>query len=107
MNIKEFQRENSSRGTYVDLCRAVRAAGVFSDSKTFVDCVPRRPLNEILADFAHVEENFSQGFSLKKFIEDNFIIPVTTHFEAAPSENIEHYIRALWRALRRNPDQEC
>ncbi len=46
---------------------------VFSDGKTFVDCIPKRKPAEIVADYE--TQKASPGFDLKKFVTDNFDVP--------------------------------
>lgn len=87
-----------------DLFRDVQLAAVFPDSKTFVDCVPKRPLNEIQEEYA-VQRN-EPDFELKAFVLKHFDVPVspTTNFQADTSRSVEEHIMALWPVLTRQPD---
>lgn len=87
-----------------DLFRDVQLAAVFPDSKTFVDCVPRKPLSEIQDEYA-VERN-EPDFDLKAFVLEHFDTPVspTTNFQADTSRSVEEHIMALWPVLTRQPD---
>src|ERR1700761_2872326 len=78
---------------------------VFPDGKTFVDCIPKRKPAEILADYDAQKE--TSGFSLKKFVLDNFDPPAspTDNYKTNTSEDVVTHIKNLWSVLRRNPDK--
>src|ERR1700761_3934791 len=52
----------------------VQLGQVFSDGKTFVDCLPKRKPADIVADYE--TQKVAPGFDLKKFVLDNFDLPV-------------------------------
>ncbi|MDX5477403.1 MAG: trehalase, partial [Cyclobacteriaceae bacterium] len=58
---------------YWELFDAVQMSGIFKDSKTFVDCIPKRPAKDILLDF--YEQANNNGFSLMDFVKANFNMP--------------------------------
>ncbi|MEO9477376.1 MAG: alpha,alpha-trehalase TreF [Cyclobacteriaceae bacterium] len=58
-----------------ELFHDVQMAGVFPDSKTFVDCTPKRNPKAILTDYRNVKEN--EGFDLVQFVRANFNDPVS------------------------------
>ena len=82
----------------------VQVAGIFPDSKTFVDAAPRRPPAEIAARYA--AERASAGFDLAGFVAENFELPVDAGAGVAAdrSRSMEEHVRALWPALTRQPD---
>lgn len=99
------KREVTDQDFYAsDLFRDVQLTAVFPDSKTFVDCVPKRPLDEILEEYA-VDQN-KLDFDLKAFVLKHFDVPVspTTNFQADTSRSVEEHIMALWPVLTRKPD---
>ena len=55
------------------LYEAVQSAGIFTDSKFFVDAVPVHPLTVISAQYT-AEKN-DPAFDLKNFVATNFILP--------------------------------
>ena len=82
----------------------VQLGHVFADDKTFVDCLHKRPLEEIAREYALAKD--SPDFSLKEF--------VLSHFDP-PAENLTHYVsdrdkgvledaETLWNVLTRRPD---
>lgn len=87
---------------YGELFEAVQLQRVFPDSKTFVDCIPKRMPTEIVDDF--LAGRTQTGFNLRQFVEDNFVIPAVTKLEVPLSGSIEQHIRTLWRTLSREPD---
>ncbi|HEY4290124.1 MAG TPA: alpha,alpha-trehalase TreF [Puia sp.] len=78
---------------------------VFSDGKTFVDCIPKRKPAEIVADYETAKA--APGFDLKKFVLDNFEVPAepTNSYKTNTSEDVTVHIRNLWAVLKRTPDK--
>lgn len=83
----------------------VQMGRVFPDGKTFVDCRPITPINEINARYE--AEKGEPGFELKQFILDHFECPVhySQDYESDPSKSVEENIESLWSALTRRPDK--
>ena len=79
---------------------------VFTDGKTFVDCIPKRKPAEIVADY----ESFKggSGSDLKKFVQDNFELPATPagNYKTNTNEDVVAHIKNLWAVLKRTPDKE-
>jgi len=87
---------------YGPLLAAVQERGILTDGKTFVDAVPRRPVEAIMADFARFDGGDAE---LLQFVTANFdlppsIGPATVTGLAAP---LRDHIRAMWPALARGP----
>jgi alpha,alpha-trehalase len=82
----------------------VQVAGVFRDSKTFVDAVPRRAPAEIAARYQAARN--APGFALHRFVADEFELPRDAGAGSAAdtSRGMEAHIRALWPALTRQAD---
>ena len=78
---------------------------VFSDGKTFVDCIPKRKPAEILADYDAKKD--AAGFDLKKFVLDNFDLPAgpTDNYKTNTTEDVVTHIKNLWSVLKRTPDK--
>ena len=93
---------------YGPLFEAVQIGRIFPDGKTFVDAVPRRPVAEIMADYARERP---QGESaLRAFVEARFIIPgispppdgpSTIEAPVAQGLSLKAHIAALWPVLTR------
>ena len=82
----------------------VQMKRVFADGKTFVDCIPRFPVDIIVKKY--LQEKEQPGFNLKNFILDNFESPVA-RAGGYVSDNfspVEDNIEALWPVLTRQPD---
>src|SRR6187397_2377811 len=82
----------------------VQMKRVFADGKTFVDCIPRFPVDIIVKKY--LQEKEQPGFNLKNFILDNFECPVA-RAGGYVSDNfspVEDNIEALWPVLTRQPD---
>jgi alpha,alpha-trehalase len=87
---------------YGPLFEAVQLQRVFHDSKTFVDCIPKRVPEAIMSDFLAARGKVN--FDLHQFVEDNFVVPPLVQVEVPSGESIEQHIRTLWRVLSRAPD---
>lgn len=89
-----------------ELFEAVQLNGVFEDSKTFVDCIPRFATDEILSAYAAAKDE--PGFDLRAFVLENFDLPPEpgTGFTTDTSRSIAQHISALWPVLTREPDVE-
>lgn len=92
---------------YGDLFIAVQMNRIFPDSKTFVDCIPKRNPDDIVKDFLSIQSNPAVKFSLKLFVEENFEIPITPSSTYTAEKNIlvEEHVRRLWSVLQRHPDK--
>jgi alpha,alpha-trehalase len=87
------------------LFEAVQMSGIFPDSKTFVDCIPKHSPDEILG--AYQKECSKNSFDLQTFVNQHFKKPTppTTNFKADSSRPIEDHINLLWDVLKRDADE--
>ena len=92
---------------------AVQMNNIFSDGKTFPDCLPKYAMQDI--EKAYFQEKNSPNFDLKQFVELNFDLPKTysTDFaegisseENGKNKTAEQHIGQLWTVLTRQPDDE-
>ena len=83
----------------------VQLAGVFPDSKTFVDARPLRPPDAVAA--AYLATRSSPGFDLRAFVAREFSPPraAAGGFRSDTSQSMEEHIRALWPILTRSADR--
>ncbi|MEM9983578.1 MAG: alpha,alpha-trehalase TreF [Bacteroidota bacterium] len=88
-----------------EVFEAVQMAGVFEDSKTFVDCRPTINPERIIA--AYREQKNQPDFDLEQFVEAHFLPPrvFNSDFHSDPNRSIGEHIVALWPVLTRQPDQ--
>ena len=82
---------------YGPLFRAVQQGHVFADGKTFVDAVPKRAADAIMADYARAKP---VGAALKAFVLANFTVPGENDRGA---DDLRAHVRALWPQLVRQP----
>lgn len=87
-----------------ELFKVVQQSGIFPDSKTFVDAVPKIPEEKILQKFKL--KSGKPKFSLKKFVEEYFVLPefIANDLTAVDISSIEAYINSLWDFLTRTPN---
>ncbi len=78
---------------------------LFPDSKTFVDCIPKKSPFEIQSAYKELE-NKEDTEVMKAFLNENFHIPGSeSAIEVAESQNASEHIRKLWSFLERPADQ--
>ena len=82
----------------------VQTAGLFPDSKTFVDARPLFAPAQVATRYA--AERGSAGFDLRAFVDRHFELPRAAGegFRADTSRPMEEHVRALWPALTRPAD---
>jgi alpha,alpha-trehalase len=91
---------------YGELFTDVQMSGIFPDSKTFVDCIPKRDPRAIVIDYLAAKNNPALRFSLKLFVEENFEIPKTLQLTYIQKEkDVVAYIKNLWSSLKREADK--
>lgn len=90
---------------YGRLFHDIQMSRIFPDSKTFVDCIPKKAPAEIVANYIRIINNPAIRFSLKLFVEENFELPATPQLNYITKEkDIEAHIKNLWGVLKRHPD---
>lgn len=90
---------------YQELFVAVQRAGVFDDSKTFVDCAPLGQPQDILE--AYRAACGTTGFDLRAFVQQHFAPQhhAAKNYRSAPDQSIGEHIEGLWDELTRHPAQ--
>lgn len=98
--------EYSPAELFGPLFSLVQESGILADGKTFVDAVPRRPVAEIMADFAVLPKGGNDNAALLRFVEANFVLPPSIEPVAhgVPHQPLREYIRAMWGILARDPE---
>jgi alpha,alpha-trehalase len=87
---------------YGPLFDAIQMKQVFPDGKTFVDCTPKRPVQDILVDYE--KASTQAGFNLKQFVSDNFNLPEQPPaIEVKAEKDVRKHIEDLWPLLTRQP----
>ncbi len=82
----------------------VQTLPVFPDSKTFVDCTPKRPLSEIIASYNTLRTKGS--VDLIAFVQENFYLPQRPQATVTSEQiSIEEHLTRLWPVLTRQADQ--
>ncbi len=81
----------------------VQMSGIFPDSKTFPDCLPKKALATIAK---HYEKNKKlPGFELATFLHEYFDLPENRNgFANNPSGSLGQHIEVLWNVLTNQPD---
>jgi alpha,alpha-trehalase len=91
---------------YGPLFERVQLERVYPDSKTFVDALPVRAPEEILAEYEKASRE--PGFDLKKFVAERFKPPegAGSDYHTPPGRDVREHIDALWHVLERKPDDQ-
>ena len=90
---------------YQELFVDIQRARIFTDSKTFVDCVPKRDPTSILEAYRH--QRHAEGFHLADFVHANFQ-PEHAHksdYVSDPHLSLVEHIDSLWPVLTRSPTE--
>lgn len=89
---------------YGPLFTAVQERDILADGKAFVDAVPKRPVGDIMADFAKLARD---DWALASFVAENFDLPPAandlTSDPIAAEMPLRARIRAMWPDLARSP----
>ncbi len=89
---------------YGELFYEVQArTDLFPDSKTFVDCIPKRDVEAIRKDFKQLE-NKEQAVVMMEFLQENFEIPGDAVAFATEGTSVSDHIVRLWKVLLRPAD---
>ncbi|MDP1844970.1 MAG: trehalase family glycosidase, partial [Sediminibacterium sp.] len=84
----------------------VQRSGIFSDSKFFVDCVPKFSSEIIVEKYINTKDSI--GFDLVSFVEANFTYPKEREaVYSSSNKSIELHLSDLWDELTRKPDQQA
>lgn len=88
------------------LFHEVQMQSVFSDSKTFADCIPNGEISSILKKYK--EESTAKNFNLHAFVKKHFTLPQRpdTTFSSTDSLGMFAHIDQLWSKLTRSPDKQ-
>lgn len=88
---------------YEALFREVQSKGLFADSKTFVDCIPRKEPTAIMAAYHAAKDD--PAFNLALFVHEHFTAPQETEaYQPTVSTDIFTHINSLWHVLKREAD---
>lgn len=81
----------------------VQMARIFPDAKTFVDCNPKKPLDQLLQEYLQQKNN--PEFDLANFVHTNFELPqvFTKEYHTDQNKNVAEHINELWDVLTREP----
>lgn len=84
-----------------DLFAAVQERGLFTDSKTFADAIPRRAPEAILRDWQ--TQTPADDAALTAFVADNFDLPHDEDCVPPDARPLRDHIIELWPTLTREP----
>lgn len=81
------------------LFHRVQMAGLFADSKTFADAVPKQPVEAVLAAFEAQQP--ADDDALRTFVDAHFDLPEQAKEPDVQSDDVNTYIEKLWPQLTR------
>lgn len=87
---------------YGELFVDVQLQRIFQDSKIFVDCNPLSAPTEIIQKYR--QQKSKAGFSLKKFVLENFKLPQPPSSYSGTQKDVVKHIHELWKVLQRKAD---
>lgn len=106
MTLPETQKVDFTLDENVQLLyNDVQHSHLFSDSKTFSDAIAKYPVALIAEKYLHQKNQ--PDFSLKHFIDENFILPAeqNPYCQSDLSKPIEQHLEDLWDVLTRQPEK--
>jgi alpha,alpha-trehalase len=88
------------------LFEEVQLSNILGDGKTFPDCIPKRPLDEINQEY--LASRNSPAFDLKLFVRANFASPkeYANNYRSDTKKTAQEHIKELWDVLTRKPERE-
>jgi alpha,alpha-trehalase len=91
---------------YGELFEQVQLERVFPDGKTFVDALPVRAPEQIMAEYR--ESRGRPGFNLSKFVESRFSPPRSdaAEYRTIAGQDVRDHIDRLWSVLERKPEDQ-
>ena len=86
-----------------ELFEQVQLQKIFPDSKTFVDCTPKKDLSFIRDRYE--AEKRDENFNLSSFVHEYFNEPseVSTGYKSNKDSSVKGHIEMLWDVLTRQP----
>ena len=92
--------------SFGELFARVQMAGIFPDSKTFPDCIPKYDTARIIADYNRLA--VKRNFDLHAFVLSYFRLPAqsatTYHFDSL--RTVPQHIDSLWKVLTRQTSSD-
>jgi alpha,alpha-trehalase len=90
---------------YGELFERVQLSAIYPDSKTFVDALPNRPPEQVMAEYRQARAR--ANFDLRAFVAERFGAPpyAGAEYRTAPGQDVREYIDALWSVLAHEPDE--
>ena len=77
---------------------------VLGDNKTFVDAIPKFAPTVILKKYS--VQKTKSSFDLKNFINENFVLPISSPVEITKGLSLKEHLEQLWGVLTRNADKK-
>ncbi len=89
-----------------ELFHDIQLSGVFLDSKTFPDLVPKKSLIDIVNNYNALRGN--EFFSIYNFLDQNFhqIVSTESNFQTQSDFSEVEHINSLWRVLEKSTKDE-
>ena len=91
---------------YGELFERVQLERIYPDSKSFVDALPIKPPEQVLAEYRQARGR--ADFDLRKFIAAHFTPPpqAGADYHTVPGQDVREHIDALWKVLERKPEDQ-
>jgi alpha,alpha-trehalase len=91
---------------YGELFERVQLEQVYPDSKSFVDALPVKAPQQVLAEYRAARGR--ADFDLRKFVESHFTPPPAAgaEYHTVPGQDVREHIDALWKVLERKPEDQ-
>jgi alpha,alpha-trehalase len=91
---------------YGELFERVQLERVYPDGKSFVDALPVKAPEQVLAEYRAARGR--QDFDVHKFVASHFTPPPAAgaEYHTVPGQDVREHIDALWKVLERKPEDQ-
>lgn len=102
------ERPPSPREQFGQIFDIIQLSHTFSDSKTFVDAVPKQRLSRIKRDY---HKQYGAQLDINRFVRNHFTLPPViiepeiTYDHETSTTHIRTYIEEMWSTLTRDADK--
>jgi len=108
MNTAELNSQVRESLSFFDsaLFKDVQMSGIFTDSKTFADAIPKVSFDHAIEQY-QLEKHNNTSLNLRYFVEKHFTLSTNTEIHTENSNvSINEYIESLWQLLKKPADSK-
>ncbi|TDH29210.1 alpha,alpha-trehalase TreA [Segetibacter sp. 3557_3] len=101
---EKFKQPQTPDQIWGNLFVDVQLKRALGDNKSFVDALPKTSPAIILAKYQTIKKTGADSATLRKFVFENFEVPVSVGSKVVGSKTLKQHLEALWPTLTRKAD---